>query len=662
LRPPRRILLEGVLVTLGAATLCVLVTWPTVRPSVLSATVPWDPTDPRYFTWQLAWVSHALWSDPFGIWTTNAFLQSPDNLAYTDAVLGYGPFGLLLSMITGGGQAGAVIQLNLATIGSHALAFAGAYALARALGARVPGALLAGVAFGFAPWRLQQITHVNVISTGAAALAFALLFRGHGYSLRHGLRPERAAAGLVLLGWLLATWQVSFGFAVGITFGYALAVVVGFLLLRTLLQHGRRFPRGLLAANAVGGLIFLAFAGWMASAFLRVVAAHPESRRDEGWLPLFSPPWQGWITPPEASWIGVDHWKQARTELDWVGETLVSPGWVLIAVGLLGVVLSAWPLHRRLGLLAATAVAFVLASGTHFPGDGQFTFVWLWHHAPGWDSIRTPGRLTVWVTLGLGLLAAGAISRLTDLVWPLPGAGAGPRRIAVPRRGPVRPRRRPVPRTVTARSRPPLPRSRPVLPRTTARLLRARPPAPVPQPWPRRWGRSAAGARLFGPPAPGARGIAAWRPRVLAAFAAPLLVLPAAGALVEGIPSNPFPRANIEPIGLDLKALPQPLLILPTIQFWDYYTLVWSTEGFPTMVNGSSGFDPKEQVAMRKTLRQFPDTDSVAYLRAREVKVVVMLRDHIDGSDWRGASYRGVEGLGLTRVDHGRYVLYYLNQ
>ena len=109
-----------------------------------------------------------------------------------------------------------------------------------------------------------------------------------------------------------------------------------------------------------------------------------------------------------------------------------------------------------------------------------------------------------------------------------------------------------------------------------------------------------------------------------------------------------------------IEPLPQPLLILPTFAIWDYYTLVWSTDGFPTMVNGSSGFDPKEQTAMRKTIAHFPDTDSIAYLRARNVKVVVTLRKLLDNSAWQGSSYRGVGGLGITKVDHGDYVLYYL--
>jgi hypothetical protein len=284
--------------------------------------------------------------------------------------------------------------------------------------------------------------------------------------------------------------------------------------------------------------------------------------------------------------------------------------------------------------------------------------------------MRTPGRLTVWVTLGLAVLAAGAVSRFTDLLWPLARRVRARRDARRPAR-PVRPRR-PVPparplraagaaRSTGATRRPPAPaRSRPALPRAAAGLLRPRAAVPERLPWQHRAARSLAAARIGGEPAPGARGLRAWRPRAVAFFAAPLLVLPAAGAVVEGVPSETFPHSQVEPIGLDLKRLPEPILILPTIGVWDYYTQVWSTDGFPTLVNGSSGFDPKEQQRMREVLRPFPDTDSVAYLRARQVKVVVMLRKLIPNSPWQGSSYRGVEGLGIAKEDHGDYVLYFL--
>src|SRR3954447_22206414 len=39
--------------------------------------------DPLYFAWQMSWVAHAVTHDISQLWTTNAFLRAPGNLAYT---------------------------------------------------------------------------------------------------------------------------------------------------------------------------------------------------------------------------------------------------------------------------------------------------------------------------------------------------------------------------------------------------------------------------------------------------------------------------------------------------------------------------------------------------------------------------------------------------
>jgi hypothetical protein len=80
-------------------------------------------------------------------------------------------------------------------------------------------------------------------------------------------------------------------------------------------------------------------------------------------------------------------------------------------MAVVGVFYSAWPWRRRLGVVAVTALLTVLAMGTAFPGDGRWTYLPLYHHAPGWQALRTPGRLMIWVTLGLCLLAAGAMAK-----------------------------------------------------------------------------------------------------------------------------------------------------------------------------------------------------------------------------------------------------------
>src|SRR5207244_11185061 len=104
----------------------------------------------------------------------------------------------------GVGPRAAVLRYNIMYVLVFAFAFVGAYALVRQLGANKAGAAVAGAAFAYAPWRLGQAGHMHVLSAGGIALALAMLARGHGYSLRHGYRPERVRPGWAFAGWPVA--------------------------------------------------------------------------------------------------------------------------------------------------------------------------------------------------------------------------------------------------------------------------------------------------------------------------------------------------------------------------------------------------------------------------------------------------------------------------
>jgi hypothetical protein len=79
-----------------------------------------------------------------------------------------------------------------------------------------------------------------------------------------------------------------------------------------------------------------------------------------------------------------------------------------------GLVVGGWPRRRRLALGAGAVVLLALALGTRLAG-GNYTYLLLFHHAPGWEGIRTPGRLVVPLTLILALLAAVGVDRLRGL-------------------------------------------------------------------------------------------------------------------------------------------------------------------------------------------------------------------------------------------------------
>src|SRR5215217_6355591 len=199
---------EVVVVAIGSALIAIVMTWPLLLH--LGAVVPRDIGDPLAEAWQPAWGGHALLNQPLHFFDANRFWPIKDSLAFGDALIGYAPTGLI-----GNGPHAALVRYDLLFIFAYALAFLGAYVLAREFGLGPAGAALAGAAYAFAPFRLEQDGHLQVISSGGIALALALGVRG--YKLR---RP-----GWVIAGWVVATWQLLLGFTLGLPFAYLLVVL-----------------------------------------------------------------------------------------------------------------------------------------------------------------------------------------------------------------------------------------------------------------------------------------------------------------------------------------------------------------------------------------------------------------------------------------------------
>jgi hypothetical protein len=403
----RRVAHEWTLAVLGSVALAVLMTWPALQ--YPAYTLPQDLHDPALVSWLLAWPGHILLTDPAQLWHGNALFPERWSYAFTDSLLGYAPAGLV-----GEGPMAAVLRYNIVYVLAFALAFLGAYALVRQLGADPLGALVAGVAFAYAPWRLAQAGHLHVLSTGGIALALAMLARGHGWSLRYRFRPGRIRPGWIVAGWLVAAWQVTLGFGIGLVFGYVLAgisvgVVLGWLVRRILRR--RRHPVGrLLAADLVGGAIFGSVAALMALPYLTVVDQHPHAQRGFGEVAQFSPPLRGFFTAPAESWLWGSPHQGARALLSWAPEMALLPGFGLLGLAVAGLVFSVWSVRARLLLAGAVVASVLLALGSQF-ADG--TVYRLLHDLlPGWNGLRTPGRLVIWTTLLLGVLAAGAVAAL----------------------------------------------------------------------------------------------------------------------------------------------------------------------------------------------------------------------------------------------------------
>jgi hypothetical protein len=370
-------------------------------------TIIGDSADPTGQAWLLAWGGFALLRDPARLWDTNAFFPDRMGLAFNDSLLGYAPAGL-----AGTGVDAAVLRYNIVFVLAFALATLGAYTLVRQLGSNRVGAAVAGVTFAYAPWRYGHEGHLNILSTGGIALAAAMLARGHGWSLRHGYRPDRVRPGWAVAGWLVAAWQITLGFGIGLPFFYVLAgagiaAVIGWLV------TGRPgIARRLLVADALGGLAFAVTAGGMAYAYDKVRTAHPEMLRSLDYVRLFSPQPKGFAVAPHSSLLWGDWHEAARNALGGMPqEKTLLCGYVLYVLAAGGLLSSVWTVRQRIYLGAGVVVGMLLSLGTNGP-----LFRLLFDYLPGFDSSRTPGRLVLWPTLLLGILAAGFVTDLARRV------------------------------------------------------------------------------------------------------------------------------------------------------------------------------------------------------------------------------------------------------
>ncbi|MGC5032358.1 hypothetical protein [Micromonospora sp. DT229] len=567
-RSGRLLIHEWTLAVLGSLALAVLMTWPTLR--YPRHTLPHDYWDPSLQAWQMAWSGQALRTDPAQLWHSNAFFPERWSFAFSDTLLGYAPAGLI-----GSGPEDALLRYNIMFVLAHALATFGAYVLARQLGAGRIGSAVAGVSYAYAPWLLSQAGHLHVISNGGIPLALAMLARGHGWSLRHGYRPERRHEGWVYTGWLVAAWQLSLGFGIGLPFAYVLAGTVLVALLiwfakRIFWRVKRPFGQRLFAADLIGGLIFAGVGVLLAMPYFTVAQLHPNAERSIDDIAAYSPPASSFVTAPGESRIWGGLHEGARAILPWHPEMTLLPGFALYALALGGLFFSIWTIRQRLFLLAGVLVAMILSMGTRFFG-GDFTYVPLFEYLPGWNGIRTPGRLMLWATLLLGLLAAGAVSAFSQRV-----------------------------REVYAER--------------------------IPS-WPSPWLRLAT-------------------------------LLPLLLVIVEGTNTTPHPVVPKQPAAM--RTVDGPLLVLPSSQNHDQPVMLWSTTRFQDIVNGGSGFTPRQLNDVRQVTMTFPDQTSVDYLRTLGVQNVLVLREEITGTPWEVSVDAPLDGLDITREEMGLVVLFRL--
>ena len=403
--------------------LAVLMTWPVA--AGLSTDIPADLHDPLFNAWVLGWnATHQLrilggdWTAYQELWHANIFYPEPLVLAYSEHLTAQAAQILPAYALTGN----LVLCYNLLFLSSFVLSAFGAYLLVKELTGSRGAAFVAGLIYGFLPYRFEQLPHLQVLSS--QWMPFALLGMRRYFETRRRLPLALAVVALILQNLSCGYYVFFFAPLIG---AYALYETAT----RSLWRDWRHW-RALLVAGLVVCAATLPFL--LPYLELRARGAIYRERVE---IDVFSADLLAYVTASERARL----WGPLL-------QTFPAPEGSLF-LGLVPVVLatlavsslarrartrvrqSSGSRRRRLGeLLKATfgtvvgfyllamlgAMALSLGPTIRLAGEplANGPYLWLYEHVPGFDGLRVPARFAMVAGLSLAVLAGFGVVTLLE--------------------------------------------------------------------------------------------------------------------------------------------------------------------------------------------------------------------------------------------------------
>jgi hypothetical protein len=459
----------------GYSALALLFTWPlALRPQRV---LPHDLGDPLFAVWILWWNAHVV---PLteGWWNAPFFWPQAGALGLSEHLLGLSLLATPLQWL----GVDPVAAYNVIFLLSFPLSALAMHALAFTLVRRHDAAALAGLLFGFSPYRTAQMAHIQMLWTFWMPIALLAL---HQYA-RDARRRWLALFGAMWTGQALSNGYYLFFFPV-----LVVCWVAWFLVSRRDLQRALRIGVAAAAASIPLLPILIGY---------RRIHTRLSLERSIGEIREFSADVMALVTTAPALWAwtplseargpeqelfpgvvapalilaagGAALWTTrggaapyprvrkalaaaaALLALVAVTPALVGP-WQLSAAGVtllsvatpskpltiaiwcaLGVLVTGWRFQHAVATrsmfafyVSATVLMYVCSFGPEPSFDG-FVFwykpPYSWLMAlPGYSSVRVPSRFALLGTLCLAAAAALALARLTRALPPRPAFAAG---------------------------------------------------------------------------------------------------------------------------------------------------------------------------------------------------------------------------------------------
>jgi hypothetical protein len=362
--------------------------------------------DARLNTWILAWVQHALLSDPAALFDANIFYPTRSALTQSEHLLGIAVLALPLRLFTSNPVA--IHQLALAL--STPLLALGTFALVRWLTGSSFASCAAGVAAAFMPWRLAELPHVQLMNVQWLPLVWLYLGR-----IAYADTRRRNALALSCF----ATLQVLSSFYAAYFLVSSCAVLVTVLGLRAPLRRPALRACSLACVTPMAALLLVAipYLRWQAGFGYQALSIPSQS-----------------IALRDAASVFLPGLAAEASTAAHYGIPLV----VLVAATCAFLPQAAGDAVRRTrdfawAMLALCVVSFVLLLGRELE-LGAFHIGlparWAALAIPGFDLLRNPLRWAIPIGLALPVLAGIGLSQLEQRAGSTRRRGA-PRGLAV---------------------------------------------------------------------------------------------------------------------------------------------------------------------------------------------------------------------------------------
>jgi hypothetical protein len=349
-----------------------------------------DPADPLMVTWVLAWVAHQLPNAPAHIFDANIFYPERNTLAYSETLL---VPGLLAAPLHWLGVA-PILVYNLVFLSGFALSGVGVALVVRRLTGNAGAAIVAGIVFAFAPYRIDHYAHLQLQQTQFIPLTMWAFHR----LLDNGRLRDGVLLGLFTLCQMLSCMYY------GIFLIPYLATVCGAMLIAAGHMPWRRLGALALAVSIVTVAMIPVGRAYLAAR--KVVGERAMQEVADN-----SATWRNYLGPPEANAL---YGKVFARFTD--PERRLFPGFVAVALAIFGL----WPRRPDTPLrryVRTPQFAYMLGLVLAFDvslGLNGLIYRSLYDYFLPFRALRIPARMGLMVGFSLGVLAGYGASRIAE--------------------------------------------------------------------------------------------------------------------------------------------------------------------------------------------------------------------------------------------------------